>query len=435
MGFALELQRDQLGTYERLMSYGDVVRVPIGLPGLRFEMHCVFHPDGVQRVLGGWRTGYLKRDRFYRQLAHSFGWGLVTSEGERWERQRRLIQPLFTQKSVASYAELMAEEAAATAASWSRTPASDALDAHAAMVRLTLRVVGRAIFGEDMLTAERVINSAYPELTRHTARRVLAIAAPPANWPTPANRRLARAQRELHALFDVLIEQRRQADAPGDDLLSLLVDARDADGTGMDTQQIRDEAVVFLFAGHETTALALTFALQLLGTHQGEQERVRDEIDRVLGDRMPTNADVRELGATARAIKEAMRLYPPTFALARAAESDDEIRGCRIPRGSLVLVCQWATHRHPDFWEDPGTFSPDRFLPEREASRHRHAYFPFGAGPRSCIGYHFAMQEAVIALAVLLRRFRVRAELASVPLECRLTLRPDGPVPIRVEPR
>ena len=416
-----------------MREYGDVVRLVVGPPGLRFELYCVFSPDGVQRVLAGSRDAYSKGNRGYREIAGVFGHGLLTSEGALWQRQRRLIQPLFTRRQIAGYATLMADEAAAAASRWDGPVV---IDAHAEMTRLTLRVVGRAIFGEDVERAVPVIRRTFPVLTRYAIKRVLSPINPPASWPTPASVRADRARGALYALADDLIVRRRRAGIDGDDLLSRLLAARDADtGEAMDTQQIRDEALVFLLAGHETTSTALTFALQLLGRHLDEQERAANEVADVLGDRPPRIEDLPALDRTRMVLKEALRLYPPAYAFSRLAERDDEIGGYRIPAGSFVVVSQWATHRHPGVWADPEEFRPERFTAEREAERHRYAYFPFGGGPRACIGSHFAMQEAQIALATILQRYRIRARLASVPLDTTgITLRPQTAVPIEVSP-
>jgi cytochrome P450 len=439
LGFALELQRNQLRTYERAMRrYGDTVRLVVGPPGLRFELYCAFHPDGVQRVLAGAREIYSKNAPGYREITAAIGPGLLTSQGRLWQRQRRLIQPLFTRRQIAAYATLMAEQAARTADEWDRRDRRmGAVDAHTEMIELTLRVVGRAIFGRDVEHAAHVIGRTFPVLTRHTFRRAMAPVAPPPAWPTPGNLRAARAQHALYALADDLIARRRAAGPGGEDLLSRLLDARDPEtGMAMDTEQVRAEALIFLLAGHETTSSALTFALHLLGRHPDEQQRVADEIAEVLGGRPPTAQDVPALRRTAMVLKEAMRLYPPLYALARRAERADEIGGYRVPPGSLLVVSQWATHRHPRIWGDPEAFDPDRFTLEQEAARHHYAYFPFGGGPRACIGSHFAMQEAQIALAVLLQRFRIRAPLTSLPLDTAgMTLRPKGPLPIEIAPR
>jgi cytochrome P450 len=439
LGSALDLRKSQIRTYERVMrEHGDVVKLVVGPPGVRFDLYCVFHPDGVKAVLAGSREGYSKGNRFYQQIAQSFGWGLLTSEGELWRRQRRLVQPLFTRKQIAAYAELMAEEAAAVAGRWDRaTRNGGSVDANAEMVRLALRVVGRAIFGDDVARAGAVLDSAFPVLNRHTFRRAMSPLAPPASWPTPDNRRAARARQELYEVVDELIAHRQQSGADGEDLLSRLLRARDPDtGEAMDLQQVRDEALIFLLAGHETTSTALTFTLHLLGRHPSEQQLVLDELDAVLDGRPPTLDDAPALERTAMAIKEAMRLYPPAYALGRLSVTENEVGGYSIPAGAYVVVSQFATHRHPQFWDDAEAFDPARFTPEREGARHSHAYFPFGGGPRACIGSHFAMLEATMAVALLLQRFRISSDQEDVPLDTEgITLRPKGAVPIQLAAR
>jgi cytochrome P450 len=439
LGWALELRRDQARTYERAMrERGDVVRLSVGPPGLRFDLYCVFHPDGVRTVLAGSREVYSKGNRGFQQIAEAFGRGLLTSEGALWQRQRRLIQPLFTRNQVASYAEVVTAEVAAVAGRWERAARDGRnVDANAEMVGLALRVVGRAIFGDDVAKASAVLDSSFPLLNRRVLRRTMSPLVVPASWPTPDNRRAARAQRALYAVVDDLIAQRERDGAVGEDLVSRLLRARDSDSGGaMDLQQVRDEALIFLLAGHETTSTVLTFTLHLLGRHPSEQQLVHDEIDAVLGGRPPTAADVAALERTTMAIKEAMRLYPPAYAVSRLAEREQEVGGYTIPAGSYVLVSQFATHRHPRFWEDAETFDPGRFTAAREAGRHRYAYFPFGGGPRACIGLHFAMLEATIAIALLLQRFAIHSEQDDVPLDTHgITLRPGRAVPIRLTAR
>jgi cytochrome P450 len=436
LGSALELRRSQIGTYERVMrEHGDVVKLTIGPPGLRIDLYCVFHPDGVQHVLAGPRGRYSKGNRFFQEIAANLGYGLLTSDNPLWERQRRLIQPLFTRRQIATYADLMVEEAEAVADRWAG--AGETVDAHGEMIHLTLRVVGRAIFGEDTDRAADVLWWAFPVVNGYTFRRATTPVAIPASWPTPANRRAQRAQRALYDIVDELIERRRRTGIDGDDLLSRLLAARDGDGgDAMDAQQVRDEALIFLLAGHETTSTALTFTLHLLGHDPDEQERVHAEVTEKLDGRPPTTQDLHSLERTAMVLKEAMRLYPPAYATGRRAEADDEIDGFRIPAGANVVVSQWATHRHPRLWDEPERFDPERFTPEREGERHPYAYFPFGRGPRACIGSSFAMLEALAAIAVLVRRFRIRSDLDAVPLDTiGITLRPRGAVPIRLTPR
>jgi cytochrome P450 len=434
LGSAPQLRRDRIGVYERAMrEQGDVVRLVVGPPGRRFELYCVFHPAGVHRVLAGSRDAYTKGSRFMRLIAAEFGWGLLTSEGALWQRQRRLIQPLFTVRQVRSYAALMAEESAAVAERWARMPSGDGVvDAHAEMTRLTLRVLGRAVFGNDVEEAIDVVRWAFPVATRHTFRRFLSPVSLPQTWPTPGNVRAGRAHRALYGVVDGLIARRTKASAPGADLLSRLLAARDPDtGEPMPEQQVRDEALIFLLAGHETTSAALTFALHLLGQHPSEQQRVLDEVDKALGGRLPTADDMATLTRVAMVIKEAMRLYPPAVGIGRRCRFGDEICGYRIPAGANVVISPWATHRHPEFWDDPEIFEPERFTPEREAERHRWAYLPFGGGPRACIGAHFSMLEMVIALAVLVQRFRFQTGPGRPKLDSAgITLRPQEAVPI-----
>jgi cytochrome P450 len=430
VGSALEMRRSQIRVYERAMrTHGDVVRLVVGPPGLRFNLYVFFHPDAVKHVLAGSRQAFSKGNRFYREIAASFGWGLLTSEGEMWERQRRLLQPLFTRKTIATYSDLLAEEAVALAERWE---GRSTVDANAETIRLSLRMVGRTIFGDDVERAGDVLDWAFPVLNRHTYRRAVSPVATPPTWPTPDNRRAARAKAALYGVIDELVERRRRTGAGGDDLLSRLLSARDPEtGEAMDAQEVRDQALIFLLAGHETTSTALTFTFHLLGRHPDEQDIVREEVDAVLDGRPAGVDDVPALERTAMAIKEAMRLYPPAYALGRLLHVDDEIGGYRVPAGSFVAVTQWATHRHPRFWPDPERFDPTRFTAEREAERHPYAYFPFGRGPRACIGSHFAMLESVIAAAAVLQRHRITSPPGPVALDTNgVTLRPAGAVPI-----
>lgn len=427
-GLARELKRDQLGTYERAMAeHGDVVRLDAGPPGLRLSLYLVTHPDGVQRVLSDGSDGYTKGTPFYREIAALLGDGLLTSEGARWRQQRRTLAPLFTPRRIARYVAAMAEEAERLAQRW--TGSNAPVDLHDDMTEYTLRVVGRVLFGADVDDAVPVIRDVFPVLSADAWRRGVNPLRLPRRWPTPAQRRAAAAQRALYQVVDAIIDQRGRAPLDGDDLISLLLAARDPEtGAPLSNHDIRDQIVIFLLAGHETTATTLTFALYLLGHHEEAQRRVQREADDVLGTSSPTADDVGRLGSTTMAIKEAMRLYPPAYATGRVAVSGDHIGGYDIPPNSAVLVSPWATHRRPDFWPDPERFDPERFCPEAGSAQHRYAYFPFGGGPRVCIGNHFAMAEAVIATAVLLRACTLRTDPAPVALTTGITLRPAGPV-------
>ena len=281
LGSIVELRRSQITAYEQARrDQGDVVRFAVGPPGLRFDLYGVFHPDGVRQVLAGSRDGYAKGGRFYQKIGESFGWGLLTSEGEEWLRQRRMIQPLFTRRTVATYGDLMTHEAVGLAERWS---AAGTADANADAVRLSLRIVGATIFGGDVDGAHEVLARAFPTLNAWMFRRAMSPVATPAGWPTPGNREAGRARRALYGYVDSLVARRERTGATGDDLLSRLLRARDPDsGRGLAAQEVRDQALIFLLAGHETTSTALTFTFDLLGRHPEEQDALHAELDVVL---------------------------------------------------------------------------------------------------------------------------------------------------------
>jgi cytochrome P450 len=335
---------------------------------------------------------------------------------------------------VAGYATAMSEQVDRLAGRWrQRLPGT--LDLHDEMTRLTLRIVCGILFGQDVRRALPVVQGAFGPLGEAVLRRGMAPVRPPVSWPTPVNRRLARARRALQGVCDEIIANRRVGRSPAgrDDMVQLLLDARD-DGSALSDAEIRDQVLIFLLAGHETTSTALTFTLHLLGRHPEVQRLVREEVAVVVGDRTPTARDVPALAQTTMALKEAMRLYPSAPLIGRLAVSDDEIGGYRIPAGSNVVVAPWVIHRHPGFWDAPGRFDPERFTPEREKARHRYAWCAFGGGPRGCIGQHFSMLESVIALAVLVRDFEFTAPPGEPPRTNHITLRPTAGVPSRVIP-
>ncbi len=252
--------------------------------------------------------------------------------------------------------------------------------------------------------------------------------------PTPTNRVVVTAQRALYGVCDTIIDRRRSGPGGQQDLLGLLLDARD-DGQQLTDAQVRDQVLVFLLAGHETTAIALAFALHLLGSHPEAQRRVREEVDDVVGGDLPTAADAAALAWTTMVLKEAMRLYPSAPFLGRSALHADRIGDHDVPAGAQVVLSPWVTHRHPRFWDEPERFRPERFAPEAERGRHRYAWFPFGGGPRACIGQTLSLLEGVIALAVLVRDFDFTAPPGRVAYTTEITLRTAGSLPGLVTPR
>ncbi|WP_185057364.1 cytochrome P450 [Thermocatellispora tengchongensis] len=435
LGSVLDLRRDLMNTFLRAQrEHGDVVRFTAGPPGLRAVLYGVFSADGAQQVLGGDPGRFRKDNVFYNEVRECVGNGLLTSQDADYLRQRRLVQPLFTRRQVDRYATVMCEETQATIDRWRAAP-NRTIDVIDEMTRLTLRVVGRVLFGADVDAAVDVVRRSFPVIGEYTLRRGNAPVRVPRQWPTPANRRAAAAQQELYALCDQIIAARQAAGAGGDDLLGLLARATGPDGDSLDPAEIRDQVLVFLLAGYETTATSLAFALHLLARHPETRERAQAEIDAVLGGRMPEAADLDALPYTTMVLKEAMRLYPAAPVIGRMAVTDVEIGGHRIPSGANVLVSPWVTHRHPAYWEEPERFDPERFTPEREAARPRYAWFPFGGGPRACIGRHFSMLESVLALAMVLRTYDLDAVDTAVPLEQGITLRAKGPARCRLTAR
>ncbi|MFD7664526.1 cytochrome P450 [Streptomyces sp. NPDC059788] len=438
LGSMFDLRRSTLDTFARARrEHGDVVRFVAGPPGLRSVFHGVFSPEGSQQVLASEAANFRKDHPFYEEVRQSFGNGLLTSQDADYLRQRRVVQPLFTKRRVDGYAAAVASEAQAVAERW-RTPPGGTVDLVGEMNRLALRTVSRILFGTDVEAAVATVHRCFPVINKYVVRRGFSPRNPPRHWPTPGNRRAAAATAELNAVCDRIVAARRAGGEPGDDdgadLLSLLSRAGDAADGGLDATEIREQVLVFLLAGHETTATSLAFTLHLLARHPEEQTPVREEIHAVLGGRDPEAADLDRLPRLTRALKEAMRLYPAAPVVSRRGVAATEIGGYRIPDGADVIVSPWVTHRHPGLWEDPERFDPLRFTPEREAARHRYAWFPFGGGPRACIGQHFSMLESVLAAAVLLRSYELTAVDREVPLTAGITLQAAGPARVRLRP-
>ncbi|WP_404955231.1 cytochrome P450 [Streptomyces sp. 147326] len=454
LGSLFDLKSDSLGTYLRAQHrHGDLVRVTAGPPGMRAELYCVFSPEGAQQVLASDAANFRKDNAFYQEVRDSFGNGLLTSQDEDYLRQRRLVQPLFTRRRVDGYAGAVAAETASVIASWEKA-VDGVVDVSDEMTHLALRAVARILFGTDVEATAEVVARCFPVITDYVLRRGYSPANVPRHWPTPGNRRAAAAMDELYGVCDKIIAERRGAGADpvgadpvgtdtggtdtggrgstGEDLLTLLAAARSSDDGEFDASELRDQVLIFLLAGHETTATSLCFALHLLARHPEEQSRAREEISRVLGDRTPEAADMDRLPYLTRVLKEAMRLYPAAPVIGRKAVADTRIGEHTVPAGADVILAPWVTHRHPEHWPDPDRFDPERFTPEAEAARPRYAWFPFGGGPRACIGQHFSMLESVVALAMILRAYEFEAVDTEIPVGAGITLRTDGPARCRV---
>jgi cytochrome P450 len=373
----------------------------------------------------------------YDRLRDNLGNGLLTSEDSFWLRQRRLAQPAFHRQRLAAMADAMVACTEPVFRRWERAAASgETIDLVAEMMALTQAIIVRTMFSTDLGTTTEIVNRTWPIINRRIGETFWSTKLE-TTLPLPANRRFWRATRELETVVYRIIADRRQTDRDEADLLSMFLSARDEEtGASMTDQQLRNEVMTMLLAGHETTSLALSWTYYLLSQHPDIEREIVDEVDRVIGDGRPAFAHVDQLTCTRRAIEESLRLYPPAWGFSRRSLGDDEIGGYRVPKGSLVFLIPFVVHRRPKLWPEPNRFDPGRFAPEHEAERPRFAYFPFGGGPRGCIGQHFAMLEAQLIVAAIAQRYRI--ELLpdqQIRPEALITLRPSPGILARVEKR
>jgi cytochrome P450 len=413
-------------------KYGDAFRVKLGPR----DVLCVVHPDAIEQVLASKKENYVKGPT-YNNLRLLTGDGLLTLEGEPWRRRRRLAQPAFHKESVRQLTQSMvAVTRDALTGLRRRFPRGGTIEAHQEMMRLTLEVVGETLFGQRFGegatdTSANAFGAAL-ELLSNRGNIPVAI---PLSIPTPGNRRLKRALALLDEFVYGVIRRARAAPrSTRPTLLSMLIDARDADtGEALTDRELRDEVITLVLAGHETTALLLTWGFTLLGRHPDVVARMRAEVASVLDGREPTAEDLPRLGYLRQVVDEILRLRSPVWALGRDVLEDDVLGGFPVRAGETVMPLPYLTHRHPAFWDAPDRFDPDRFSPERAKGRHHWAYYPFSMGPRMCIGNIFSLVEGQVVLAMLLQACDF--ELAShepVPMIAHMTLRPGGPVDLKV---
>jgi cytochrome P450 len=444
------------GRFEYLMQcwrdHGDIVRLPLlrlpvidGIAPLARvlardravkQLILVNHPDGVQHVLQGHYKNFIKGAN-YDPVRTLMGQGLVTSSGDLWLRQRKLIQPAFGRGALQEFLPAMRRCTDDMLDLWAAEHArGEAFDVYPSMMALARRIIGMTMFGADLGTSSDASAQAITDSIDCVGRRMEGHLSLPLFVPTPDNLKFRRAQRVLDEIVYDIIARARRGDyaVPGPNLLKAMIAARDdASGEAMSDRQLRDEVLTLYIAGHETTALALTWTLDFLTHHPEVHRRVRDEL---AGDPPTDLAGVDRWTYTRQVLDEALRLRPPAWALARETVADDELLGHRIPAGSVVLFLIQALHRHPRFWPDPDRFDPDRFTPERVEARHKFAYLPFLGGPRVCIGKAFSIYETMLALALMLRRFDIEAgDPGLAETTAVSTLRPRGAVRVRLRPR
>jgi len=428
IGMAVSFSADPLERMrEWAQTYGDVVhwRVP------RAHLFLLAHPDDIASVLVGDNAQYMKDDLTH-ELSRFVGRGLLTSEGSFWRRQRRIAAPSFQPRHVERFADTMVDRTRLAIARW---PASSRRDLHADMMRLTLDIVLETLFGSAHVPRLEEVGDIVGVLMHGfqssylTWRRML-----PA-WANQSSLAvLDGARTRLDAILFDIIHARRTEARDRDDLLGRLLAAQDEDGSRMTDAQLRDEVATLFLAGHETTALALSYALDLLARHPDAAASLHAEVVRVLGSRPARLADVPALPFTDAVVRESMRLFPPAYAIGREALEDREVAGWVVPRGAQVLLPQWVVHRDPRWFDDPDAFRPQRWLGDLEKRLPRFAYFPFGGGARVCVGNHFAMLEAVLVLATIAQHVRVRADGAPpLTFSPSVTLRPRAGVPLVVE--
>jgi cytochrome P450 len=410
-------------------TYGDAVRLPLGPAQLYFFNH----PDHAKHVLADNSAAYRKGIGL-SHARRALGDGLLTSEGELWQKQRKTIQPAFQARRMAEQAEGVAEEAAHLVDRLARHAGRGPVDIREEMTGLTLGVLGRTLLGVD-LSAETSIGHSFEAVQDQAIFEMMSLGMVPAWVPLPSQLRFRRARKDLAQIVRRLIADHAERPAgTGDDVLTRLVDSvRREPDPRVGEVRIRDELITLLLAGHETTASTLSWAFHLIDGHQEVGERLREEAVRVLGDRLPVYEDLRRLTYTVQVVEETMRLYPPVWILTRRARADDTVGGYPVPVGTDILICPYTLHRHPGYWDAPDRFRPDRFAPERAADRPRYAYIPFGAGPRFCVGNNLGMLEAVFVLALVSREFRlVGMPGRPVRAEPMLSLRVKGGLPMTV---
>jgi cytochrome P450 len=430
-------------------SYFDIQRDPLDFfvrnsreHGHLFRFHAfhtrpwyhVSHPDYLEHILLRHHADYPKQ-WFTKIVSFATGNGILTTEGDEWTRRRHAIQPAFHRDRVADFAEAMREETEHMMAAWERLPGRPPrVELHVDFLNLALRIVARVLFqmrDDDDDTGE--FYRAFQHTLDFLSYRLVHPFALPVSVPTPLNLRYRAAERTLNGILANRVAAARARGAPAGSLMAMLLDARDEHGRGLSDRQLGDEVRTAFAAGHETTASTLFWTFYLLARHPEQERRLHAEVDALAGP--PTATDIPRLPFTRMVADEALRLYPPVVWLGRVAREDDEVGGFAIPAGSPLVLGFYVAQRHPDFWDNPDAFNPDRFA-QTSASRPRGAYLPFGLGPRLCIGIHMALVELVVIVATVARRYRlVLDEGQEVQAELLATLRPRRGTTMRLEAR
>ena len=426
------MQSDPLGLYTKTQQeYGDYVRMRV-VRGI--DCYILTHPDAVEHVLHKGHKNYRKPDIFYNSVGLLVGNGLFTNEGESWIAQRKLAQPAFHSSYLAKLCPSIVESAEAFAG---QQKVGHIIDIADGLMKLGLRIASTTLFSADISGDADAVGRAFRIGFKHISDRMNSLQLIPTWLPTPANRSFARAKRVLDDVVAELIATRRKTREQPEDLLTMLLSARDEQtGLGMPERLLMDEVLTLLTAGHENIGSALSWTWYLLAKHPQVQSDLYDEIHGRLQGRPPGFEDVAQLPLLKAVFEESMRLYPPGWGELRETIAEDVVNGYTIPARSMIILSQWVTHRHPDFWPDPERFDPARFLPLAAKARHRFAYFPFGGGARICIGMQLAMIEGALVIATILQRFRIEMVPGQdiVP-DATFTLRPRHGLKVVLHPR
>lgn len=433
VGVLPQMARDPLRFSAQLIrQYGDIVSLDLKLA----KVYLIGHPDLAQYVLRDHAANFTKDGGMWDALRLLGGDGLGTSDGEVWRQQRRMMQPLFHRQRLAGLPPLITGAVKESIAPWETAAAEHRpFDVAHAMEHITMRVILKTICSVSISDAEiEALSQAIGVAFRFIGVRMWTYFLPP--WlPLPGSRGFREALQTIDRIIYRIINDRRQKPAVADDLLTLLLNARDeVTEKGMSDRQIRDEVVGFYVAGYETVATALSWTLHLICQHPEVEQKLRAELEAVLGGRTPGFAELGQLTYTKMVFQESMRLYPPAWVLPRRAVAEDVVGGYRIPRDAIVAILFYAIQRHPLVWAEPEAFKPERFADESKLPRARCAYLPFGAGARQCIGSNFALMEGPLVLAMLLQRFRMRSWPGhKVEPEGNLALRPRHGVLVSLE--
>ena len=430
IGVGLQISKDTTGFLTKTArEYGDLAFFKV----LDLNIFYLCSPEHIQHVL------QINSKNYYKGVKYAFlklflGEGLLTSEGDFWLKQRRLAQPTFHKHKIASFATTMTGDTIDMMDEWDKNVANgnEVVDMHQEMMSLTLRIVGKTLLSKDLKVSSLDIGSSLGYLIANIFKRVHSVFDLPLWVPTPRNIGFKKARKVIDDVINKIIDDRIKGNSSGEDLLSMLMEAEDEEtGEKMPAEQLRDEVMTIFTAGHETTANALTWTLYLLSTHAPVMAKLKEEIDQVLDGRAPGLEDARNLKYTNQVIEESMRLYPPAWMIERTAIGDDQIGGYQVVKGDQMMMCSYVVHRNPKYWKEPDTFDPERFSEERSKERDRYCYFPFGGGPRYCIGTNFATLEMQLVLASICQRYSFSVkEGFHVETEPLVTLRPKNGMPM-----